>query len=313
MPNEGMIEFAGDSLPTPPIEVERCTITAERVADFLRHTAPQGGVADRLPAFPPISFALALRSEHGPGVTVSPRAFAIHGGHDIALHTALRVGAAYKVLSAVERIFEKTGRSGPMTIVERRIWIEESDGILAAEIRDRQVVRWRPDTPFGHHPRSAVSSPATIASEYADGLSAEHSRQHHDLDLGAVLGPFHLRGPEAEAISDWAASLCDREVLFHDPAGSRDLGYADLVIPGPMQSAFVDHIVASLLHDWRAVQMNMTFRQSLLAGDPMAIQGIVVDAAADRRTCEIIIRHAATGETTSTGTMTLARREHGSR
>src|SRR5690606_33298838 len=132
---------------TAPAEVERCTITADRVADFLRHTAPPRGVAELSSASPPISFALALRREHGPGVTVSPRAFAIHGGHDIALHAALRIGAEYKILNAVERIFEKTGRSGPMTVVERRVWIEESDGLLAAEIRDRQVVRWRPSTP----------------------------------------------------------------------------------------------------------------------------------------------------------------------
>ncbi len=300
-----MLEFSGGSLPTPTVEIERCTVTAAQIEEFLRRIDPEEAAAESPPRAVPITFSLALRREHGSGVTISPRAFAIHGGHDIESHSPLWPGHRYVVSASVEEIFEKTGRSGAMMIVVRRVWIHEDSGRLAATIRDRQIVRWRPDAPPAAYPRRAPppdplrgsTSEITIEPGFAT-----------DLDLGSVIGPFRRRGPTAEEISRWADTLRDREVLFHDPIGSRQLGYADLVVPGPMQSAITERLLSQQLPNWRAVRLDMTFRQSLLATDPMAIQGVVVDSDDDRRICDIIIRHAATGETTSAGTMTLLRR-----
>lgn len=302
-----MVEFSGDSLPTDPIEVEQHTVSYTQIIEFLRRSTLNGTQVDVPPARPPITFALAMRREHGPGVTVSPRAFAIHGGHDLTLHEDLKVGETYRILSSIERIFGKTGRSGPMTIVERQTSIARVSGPVAIRIRDRQIVRWRP----------AAATAAGAASTLPPSESAEQDEVSivqpvfepipGPLEFGSIIGPFVLPGPRGAEISTWASALREREALFHDREGARDLGYADLVVPGPMQSAFVERLLANVLADWRTVQMSMTFRQSLLAGEPIEIHGVIVDADRDRSTCEVVIRNRQSGETTSTGTLVLAR------
>jgi hypothetical protein len=302
-----MIEFSGGSLPTPIIEIERCTVAEAHLVEFLRRAEWGGGLLPSKPPTVPISYALALRRGHGPEVSVAPDAFAIHGGHEIELVTRLSVGRTYVVKGCVDQIFEKTGRSGLMTMVGRRVWIhDESTGTLAATIRDRQIVRWRPQRPTtfaGVPPDDVPPLTAPGASPAVGSDSADD-----DLEVGDLLGPFHRPGLSAHEISSWAGVLRDREVLFHDPRGSQHLGYANLVVPGPLQTALVDRAIRLRLPAWTAVRLDMTFRQSLLADQPLVIEGVVVDSNAERRTCEIIVRRGVTGDITSAGSVTLVRR-----
>ncbi len=300
-----MVEARSEAMPTVWVELERSMVTPERVRHFVRGAAGTEVVARNFETAP-LSFALVLRRGHGPEAAISPRAFAIHGGHDIEMHAPIRVGETYIVRARIERIFRKTGRSGAMTIVERRVRIHDRRDDLASEITDRQIVRWKPtpgdsrtDTrqPSPAHPHAAVRAPAATSPAIFD----------ESLEVGESLGPFRRQGPKRLEISRWADALRDRETLFHDRDGSHALGYADLVVPGPMQSAFVDHLLHTQLPDWQTTRLNMTFRQSLLASEPLEIEGIVVDSEGDARTLEILIRNAVSGETASVGTATLKR------
>jgi hypothetical protein len=209
------------------------------------------------------------------------------------------------VSGRVDRIFRKTGRTGPMTLVERTVHIRNQTGALVAEITDRQVVRWKPE--------AGGERTTARGAERHDPLHHEGDGGGEDveigrLEIGDILGPFHRRGPRRLEISRWADSLRDRETLFHDREGSHALGYDDLVVPGPMQSAFVDYLLTTKLPDWRIARLSMTFRQSILAGEALDIEGVVVDVGSEDHTLDIVIRNAANGETASVGTAVLRKR-----
>lgn len=300
--DDDMVTVAGEPVPTPEIELERSLVTAERVRRFLACATPGTNVAAS-PAEAPLSFALALRRGHGPEVAISPDAFAIHGGHDIALHAPIAVGEEYAVSGRVERVYRKTGRSGPLTIVERRVWIRGRRPTPVVEIADRQIIRWKPQ-----------AGDRRIASRQGDGTREKTSEPipvppaGAALEIGDSVGPYGRRGPSAGEISGWADTLRDREVLFHDRSGAQALGFEDLVVPGPMQSAMIDHWLALAAPDWRATRLHMTFRQSLLAGEALTIEAVVVDGDAEQRTLDVLVRNAESGETTSTGAVILQRR-----
>lgn len=300
-PAESMVELGHASTPTPWTEIGRSEVSAERVHRFLIGT--RDGAEESTPLrHAPLSFALVLRRGHGPEVAISPKAFGIHGGHDIELLAPILVGQHYVVSARVERIYRKTGRSGPMTVIERRVRIDDQQGQTTGIITDRQVLRWKPSA--GGIPVRSRSTKQPGPS----GTTAALPQVDQDLEVGEIVGPWSRKGPTREEISGWADALRDREPLFHDRGRSDALGYADLVVPGPMQSAFVDHLLAAALGQWRATRLNMTFRQSLLADERLEIEATVVEAEGESRTAEIVIRNAASGETTSVGTATLARK-----
>ncbi len=300
---DSMIEPGHSPTPTPWVELQRTEVTAERVRRFLRGAAPEIDVPDN-PRHAPLTFALALRSGHGPELVLSPYAFSIHGGHDITQYADILVGSTYTVRARVERIFRKTGRSGPMTMVERRVLIHDEHGDITTEITDRQVVRWRPTAATA---ASAGSSTPTVTEPDDATPQAPVGDLDQNLDVGEVIGPFHRRGPRRTEISGWATALRERETLFHDREGSQALGYRDLVVPGPMQSAIVDRLLAATLDGWQTTRLNMTFRQSLVANEPLEIDTIVVDAERDTRTLDIVIRNSSSGETASVGMASLHR------
>lgn len=305
-PTEPMVILHDGPTPTAWTELDRSTITVERVRRFLR-SAAMGGEPPARAEVAPLSFSLALRRGHGPEVSLSPHAFGIHGGHDIAMHIELVVGETYTVSGRVERIFHKTGRTGPMTMVERTVHILDQQGRLAVEIGDRQIVRWKPEA-GGARTTMRPSAPQSVPHRQ-DPVPTGPGLLGASLEIGDTVGPFRRHGPKRLDISRWADSLRDRETLFHDRAGSQALGYDDLVVPGPMQSAFVDSLLGAKLPDWRIVALSMTFRQSLLASEALEIEGIVVDAVRDERTLDIVVRNPLHGETASVGTALLRRRK----
>lgn len=296
-----------DPPPTAEIEIERTTVTREALDRFVG-SATLPATRRWISGVAPLSFALALRRDHGPGASISPRAFAIHGGHDIQDHSPIVVGETYVVSGSIERVFAKTGRSGILTIIERRVWIRDVRGPLAVEMTDRQIVRWRPDVDQPSTSRDGTSSGAhelTHQEEFASRGSEP------PLDVGDPLEPLLHPGVSAPQISAWADALRDREVLFHDRSEARRLGYDDLVVPGPMQSAVVDCWLRQAAPAWRPRRIHMTFRQSLLAGQPLRIDAVVVDTEADRRTLDILIRNSGSGDTTAAGTVELQPLEFG--
>ena len=130
--------------PTRPVEISRTEVSQEHITAFLAQVAGNQPINTTSGKRAPLSFALALRAGHEPEIRLDAKAFAIHGGHDLQLHQPIIAGKLYIVTGNVEKIYEKTGRSGPLTVIERIVSIRDDSGALATEIRDQQIVRWRP-------------------------------------------------------------------------------------------------------------------------------------------------------------------------
>src|SRR5262245_52841800 len=91
----------------------------------------------------PLGFVLALRGGPVPEVDLAVDTISVHGGHSITVHRPLTAPAAYAIRARVADVFEKNGRSGPLTVIARRAEVRGPDGGLVATIDDQQIVRWR--------------------------------------------------------------------------------------------------------------------------------------------------------------------------
>jgi hydroxyacyl-ACP dehydratase HTD2-like protein with hotdog domain len=275
-------------------------VSAEMIRAYAQVTGDREAAAGACEVAP-IAFALTLRRGHEPLLPLAVDTFGVHGGHDIALHQPLRAGTTYAIAAGVTDVFEKSGRSGPITVVARRCVISNGDAI-AVTIDDQQIVRRRP-------PSSAASAPANqarvLASESA--VELEPAPNAVEVDLGATLGPERRIAPGPHEISRWAGALRERESFFTDQSYSRRLGFRDLVVPGPMLSAFIGQMLRRQLPGWTARRLSMTFRQSLVANDAMSLSGVITDhvpGPAATCTCDLLIEDAH-GETVASGTAEL--------
>jgi len=189
--------------PTAEIEIERSVVTANQVDQFLRAANPVHQSGSPSPSTAPLSFALAMRRSQGPHVAIAPQAFAIHGGHDLQLQHPIRIGGEYSVLGRVAEIFEKSGRSGPMTVVVRRIRIVAPDGTEAVTLRDRQIVRWRPTAATNPPPTVQLNRTAEAQRKansdrghQSPSIRSSTSAPSSVLSTAAVPAPTtFLRGP----------------------------------------------------------------------------------------------------------------------
>lgn len=89
----------------------------------------------------PPTFCLTLRRGFVPDLELPPGTFGVYGGHDIELGEALIPGDTCRITSRISDVYEKSGRSGAMTVVVREAEILRADGRLAARISERQIVR----------------------------------------------------------------------------------------------------------------------------------------------------------------------------
>lgn len=62
-------------------------------------------------------------------------------GKDVELGVPIRVGDVLTVSTSVHDVYEKTGRSGPMTFVVVRSTLTNQDGALVATIDNRMMYR----------------------------------------------------------------------------------------------------------------------------------------------------------------------------
>jgi acyl dehydratase len=220
----------------------------------------------------------------------------------------------YTVRARLSDVFEKSGRSGPLTVIARRAEIHGADGLLTATVEDRQIVRWRPAeaTPLqavaSVRPEARPTPPPSRAARARQGAPLHDGRDDvlvgaalgrpvgapparlcpqaavletaadaADLEVGALLGPERRLAPAAAAIAVYAQSLGERESLFTDRAFARSLGYADVIVPGPLQSALLEAMLRRHLSGWTLRHLSMTFRISVLADEPIALAAVVVE------------------------------------
>jgi len=276
-------------------EVGRIPVSTDTLCAYAQRSGDENPLTDTAPIAFALTF-LALRRRGAADLRIASNAFSMHGGHDIESTEAIRAGNTYIVRSSIAAVFEKSGRSGPLTVIERLSRIEAKNGRTAALVRERQIVRQRPD-----EARRDASQRRRSAR-----LSEARASPALVFDVGDVIAREVRHGPARDGIARWAAHLGEREVLFSDRSGALDLGFADLVVPGPMLSAFSGQMLRRALPEWTTRKLSMTFRQSLVAQEPIVLTAMVTERGADRVVCDIVIE-SGSGEICATGSASLER------
>jgi len=248
----------------------------------------------------PVSFALtllSLRRRESEDVRIAAGAFAVHGGHEIEQLEPIRSGNTYVVWSSITEVFEKSGRSGLLTIIARRSDIDDlAADARVASITEQQVVRWAQARPQrSRPPRQSLREVPTVVFTGEPAVGDELSRTVR-------------RCPARPGITSWAEHLQEREPLFSNLSEARDRGFADLVVPGPMLSAFAAQMLAQALPAWRTRRLSMTFRQSVLAEESILLSAVATERDdCGTLACDIVIEDAA-GETCAIGAALLHQR-----
>ena len=107
----------------------------------------------------PLGLALALRGGPLPAVELDPRAVSFHAGHTLSARRPFVAGRTYGVRARIAEVFEKSGRSGPLTVVVRTAELYDAERRRGGHSRaaDRALARSR--TPPS--PRPASRFPTT--------------------------------------------------------------------------------------------------------------------------------------------------------
>jgi acyl dehydratase len=214
----------------------------------------------------PLGMALALRGGPSPAVELAPETVGFHAGHTLSAQRPFVPDRRYRLLARVAEVFEKSGRSGPLTVIVRTAELRDEADAVVVSMREEQIVRWR---------GSVVAPPAACRSWTTDGRQSEG--RDGDLDIGATIGVIRRRAPDAETVRNYAGSLGGREPLFSDRQFARRVGLADVIVPGPMQSALFEGLLADNLPGWDLTDLSLTFRVSVLVDEPIALTALVTE------------------------------------
>ncbi len=254
------------------VDLGTVDVTPERIRRYAR------SVGDRaLAAGPcrvaPLGFALAVRGGPVPAIELAADTISVHAGHAITAHRQLTAPGVYGLRARITDVFEKSGRSGPLIVITRRAELRASDGSVTATVDDQQIVRRR---------RAASEPPLTAPLPQRDDARRTEERSAPsgaaaDLEVGALIGPRHRPAPSATGIAAYARSLGGREPLFTDRAFARSLGYADVIVPGPLQSGLLEAMLRRRLPGWELRRLSLTFRVSVIAREPIALAAVVVE------------------------------------
>jgi acyl dehydratase len=128
------------------------------------------------------------------------------------------------------------------------------------------------------------------------------------FDVGDLVGPERRRCPTAERVRAYAARHDTREALFIDPTFAARLGYRDVIVPGPMQTAFLEQLLRRHFRGWCLEQLGTTFRISVITNDTITLRGVVTEVYHQpdgiRVVCDLLIENGD-GERATTGQATL--------
>jgi len=124
------------------VDLGEVTVTAEMIAAYAAAVHDAATLARPIVDAPP-TFCLTLRRGFTPELPLPPNLFGVYGGHDLEFHQPLRAGATYRITARIVDVYEKSGRSGALTIVVREALVNDSTGQLAARVTERQIIRER--------------------------------------------------------------------------------------------------------------------------------------------------------------------------
>jgi len=128
------------------VDLGEVTVTRDMIASYVRAVGDDTSLGGSLEEAPP-TFCLTLRRGLTPDIPLPPGTFGVYGGHDLEFLQPIRAGRRYRTSARVVDVFEKSGRSGALTVVVREATIREEDGSPAVRITERQIIRARPPGP----------------------------------------------------------------------------------------------------------------------------------------------------------------------
>ncbi|MDX2167542.1 MAG: hypothetical protein SF182_10785 [Deltaproteobacteria bacterium] len=252
----------------------------------------------------PLGLLLSLRGEPFPTVDVEPDTVSVHGGHTLQSLAPLRVPGRYQVVGRLDDLFDKRGRSGHLTVIARSTrWLDPS-GAAVALLRDQQIVRRIPSaaTPVSSRTPSMRAGVSTRISSAPFASTPEP---------GDVIAVERRNAPDALAVRRYAEWITAPEPLFVDRRAAQRLGFADVIVPGPLQSALLEDLLVRALPEWSLQALSCTFRISLVAAEAIALRVIATEVAsrADALTlaADLTIENTD-GESAAIGDATLRRR-----
>ncbi len=248
----------------------------------------------------PLGVALALRGGPIPAVELAPDTISFHAGHTLSLRRPFVPDRRYRVLARIAEVFEKSGRSGPLTVIARTAELCDDREAVVVAIREQQIARWRGEVTVTA-PRSRASRASEVRPE---DESAERSMD--DLDIGSTIGVLRRRAPDARIVSGYAGSLGGREPFFDDPQFARGLGFTDVIVPGPIQSALFEGLLMSRLPGWDLTELSLSFRVSVIVDEPITLSALVIELSPehDRLLADLTLENSS-GERAAVGTATL--------
>jgi hydroxyacyl-ACP dehydratase HTD2-like protein with hotdog domain len=246
----------------------------------------------------PLGLALALRGMPRPGVELAADVVSVHAGHTLVAHRPFVGGRRYRLLARIAEIFEKSGRSGPLTVVARSSELRDEADAAVVTVREQQIVRWRgsPTAPRPILARPTLAAPPTPWAA---------------IDLGATVAVEHRLAPDARLVRGYAGSLSGVEPLFSDADFARRLGFADVIVPGPVQSALLESLLVRSLPRWDVVELSLSFRVSVIAAEPITLTALVteIDECDQRLVVDLTLENSH-GERAAVGTATLLKSGH---
>jgi acyl dehydratase len=128
------------------------------------------------------------------------------------------------------------------------------------------------------------------------------------VDVGDPIGPERRRSPDAAAVRAYAVRLDAPEKLFVDREFMQQQGFRDVIVPGPMQTAFLEQMLRRHFPAWQLERLSATFRISVVTGEPIVLSGVVTEVHQTRTgrrvVCDLVIENAE-GDRATTGSAVL--------
>ncbi len=279
---------------------------ARRYAEAVGVSPPPGHGADL-----PLGLVFSMRGAPAPEVEFASGTVSVHAGHTVTVPHRLSAATRYHLTSRIDAIFEKSGRSGPLTVVARVARLRDPQGSIAAVIEDQQIARWRPAVnPTAPAPHAAAPAALRTTPGLTTGAELQSGA---GLDLGEVIAVEHRPAPDPQAVLRYAQAFGGIEPLFVDSAFARSIGYPDVIVPGPLQAALLEHMLVSRLPGWRLEQISLTFRVSVIASEALVLSALVIGFDAHDPRAALLLDLTLEndrGEGAAVGTATLERRPH---
>ena len=116
------------------------TVTRAKILAYAASVGDTDTLAGTGDVAPP-TFVLSMRRGMVPTVALPPGVVSVFGGIDLVFHDVLRADTTYRMSAQISDIYEKSGRTGSLTVIVRTAVIATEDGTPVIEVEERQIVR----------------------------------------------------------------------------------------------------------------------------------------------------------------------------